>query len=91
MLGTWHRGEWLKRDMDQPFYGQVERGSTILGLNFASLMKGYFSLYFYDNFDGLYMVYMGVLSWVFLLLLCSLCMFFMTTSIYGFHHVFPCN
>jgi len=43
MLGIWHGGEWLKRDLAQPFYGQVERGSPIPGLDFASLMKGYFS------------------------------------------------
>ena len=45
-----------------PFYGQVEHGSPILGLDFASLMKGYFSLYFYEHFDVLYVVYMAILS-----------------------------
>ena len=29
MLGIWHGGEWLKRDLARPFYGQVERGSPI--------------------------------------------------------------
>ena len=62
MLGIWHRGEWLKRDLAQPFYGQVERGNPISGLDFSSLMKAYFSLYLYENFDGLYVVYMTVLS-----------------------------
>jgi len=47
----------------------VECGSPILGLVFASLMKGYLSLHFYENFDGLYVVYMVILSRVFLLLL----------------------
>jgi len=36
MLGIWHRGEWLKRDLAQPFYGQVEFESPILGLDFSS-------------------------------------------------------
>jgi len=62
MLGIWHKGEWMKRDLDKPFYGWVERGSPIPGLNFASLMKCYFSFYFYENFDGLYVVYMVVVS-----------------------------
>jgi len=31
MLGIWHGGEWLKRDLTQPFYGYVERGSPISG------------------------------------------------------------
>ena len=34
-------------------------------LDFASLMKGYFPLYLYENFDLLYVVYMSVLSRVF--------------------------
>ena len=29
MLGIWHEGERLKRDLAQPFYGQVECGSPI--------------------------------------------------------------
>ena len=29
MLGIWHGGEWMKRDLAHPFYGQVERGSPI--------------------------------------------------------------
>ena len=62
MPRIWHEGEWMKRDLAEPFYGQVERGSPIPSLVFASLMKGYFSLYFYEHFDGLYVVYMAVLS-----------------------------
>jgi len=62
MLGIWHGGEWMKRDLAQPFYSQVERGIPILGLDFSSLMKGYFSLYFYENFEGLYVFYMAILS-----------------------------
>jgi len=62
MLRIWHGDECLKRYLAQPFYGQVERGSPIPGLVFASLMKGYFSLYLYEYFDGLYVVYMVVLS-----------------------------
>ena len=31
MLGIWHVGEWLKRDLSQPFYSWVECGSPILG------------------------------------------------------------
>ena len=29
MLGIWHGGNWLKRDLDQPIYGWVECGSPI--------------------------------------------------------------
>jgi len=62
MLGIWHRGEWLKRDLAQPFYGRVERGSPILCLVFTSLMKVYFTCISMRNFDGLYVVYIVVLS-----------------------------
>ena len=75
MLGIWHGGECLKRDLAQSFYGCVEHGSPILGLDFASLMKGYFSLYIYENYDGLYVVYMDVISLVFLSLLCLIMLF----------------
>ena len=36
MLGIWHGGECLKRDLAQPFYGRLEHGSPILGLDFSS-------------------------------------------------------
>lgn len=36
-----------------------------MGLDFTSLMNGYFALYFYKYFDRLYVVYMTVLSRVF--------------------------
>ena len=29
MLGIWHKGDWLKIDLAQPIYGQVEHGSPI--------------------------------------------------------------
>ena len=29
MLGIWHKGEWLKRDLAQRFYSRVERDSPI--------------------------------------------------------------
>ena len=91
MLGIWHEGEWLKRDLAQPFYSRVECGSPIPGLDFASLMKVYLSLYFYEYYIGLYVAYMVVISWVFLSLLCWLCMCFMIAAMYGSHHVFTCN
>jgi len=40
MLGIWHGGEWLKRDLAHPFYIRVERGSPIMGWIFHSLIRG---------------------------------------------------
>ena len=31
MLGIWHEGDWLKRDLAQLIYGWVEHDSPILG------------------------------------------------------------
>ena len=87
--GMWMNG-W-REILAQPFYGRVECRSPILGLDFALLTKGYLSFYFYENFDGLYVVYMDVLSWIFMFLLCCLCMCFMKTTFYGSHHVFTYN
>ena len=58
MLGLWHEGEWLKRDLAKRFYGQLESGSSILDLDFVSLMKGYFSLYFYEHFDYIWSIWL---------------------------------
>lgn len=91
MIGIWNRGEWMKIDLAGPFYGEVEHGSPILGLYFASLMRYYFSLYFYEYYTNLYVDHMVVISLVFLPLLCSLCMCFMIVAIYGSHHVFTCK
>jgi len=64
-LGIWDGDEWLKRYLAQSFYGRVECGSPILGLVFSSLMKGYFSLYLYEYSNGLYVVYMAMISLIF--------------------------
>jgi len=69
MLGILHSYQWLKRDFAQPFYGQVELGNPIPGFDFASVMKGYLYLYLYEHYDGLYVVYMAMISLVFLSLL----------------------
>ena len=90
MLGIWHEGEWMKRDLAQRFYALVECGSPIPSLDFASLVKGYFSLYLYEHYNGFYVVYMVLVSFVFMSLLCWLFTCFMTTSMSGSHHVLIC-
>jgi len=42
MLGIWHGGEWLKRDLAWPFYGREERGSPISGWLLHALMRNSF-------------------------------------------------
>ena len=80
----------MKRDLAHPFYGRVERGSPISGLVFASLMKGYSSSYLYEYYDGLYVDYMAMISWIFLPLLCWLFICFMPTAMYGSHQFLTC-
>ena len=81
----------MKRDLAQPLYGRVEHGSPIPGFDFASLMKGYFSLYLYKNYGGLYVVYMAMISLVFLSLLCWLSICFREATMYGCCLLFTCN
>lgn len=83
-------GEWMKRDLAQPFYDRVERGSPIRGLDFASLIKGDMSWYFYEYYDGLYVVYMVVILLIFTSLLCWLYVYFKTRTMYGSQHFFTC-
>ena len=91
MLGIWHGGEWIKRDLAQSFYGCVEYGSPIPSLDFASLMKGYFSLYFYEYYIDLYVDHMVVIPLAFMLLLYWLYVCFITVAMYGSHDVFTCK
>lgn len=69
----------------------MECGSLILGLDFSSLMRGYFSLYFYEYYTDLYVDHMDVISLVFLFMLCCLCMCFVKVAMYDSHHVFTCK
>ena len=80
----------MKRDLAQPLYSWVECGIPTPGLYLESLMKGYLSFYFYEHIYGVYVVYMALLSLVFLSLLCWLYVYFMTVGMYGFQHVFTC-
>jgi len=86
MLGIWHGGEWMKGDLAQPFYSWVECGSPILGLDFSSLLKDYFSMYLYEYYDGLYVIYMAMISLVLLSLLCWLVTCFMIVVVSGSPH-----
>ena len=61
------------------------------GFGFYIINMSYFSLYFYECYNGLYVGHMVVISLVFLLLLCWLYICFMTIAMYGSHHVFTCK
>ena len=44
MLGIWHGGDWLKRDLAQQIYGQVECGSPIFGWFIAFINEKFIPL-----------------------------------------------
>ena len=67
MLGIWHRGDWLKRNLAQPIYGQVERGSPITDWFIAFINEKLTPLIFMCKFTGVYMDFHG---------LCAYCIFF---------------
>jgi len=61
MLGIWNEGDWLKRDLAKPIYGQVECGSPISSWFITFINDKFIPLIFigkcidvYVGFDGLY-------------------------------------
>jgi len=71
MLGIWHAGEWMKKELAQPFYGRVEHGSPIR-IGFAFINKKFFTWYLMCKYIGLYVDSMDDVSFIFMLLLCLL-------------------
>ena len=61
MLGIWHKGDWIKRDLAQPIYGRVEHGSTISSWFIAFISEKFIPFIsmckcidVYVDFDGWY-------------------------------------
>jgi len=90
MLGIWHRGEWVKRDLAQPFYDQVEHGSPISGWFIAFINEKSFPLIFMCKGTNVFMDLMADMFILFMSLLRWLYAYFMTTFMYGSQHVFTC-
>jgi len=70
MLGIWHRGDWLKRDLAQPIYGRVEHGSPIFGWFIAFINETFIPLIFMCKCTDVYVDFTATIFMVFLLLLC---------------------
>jgi len=90
MLRIWHGGEWLKRDLAQPFYGQVERGNPISDWFIAFINEKSIPLIFTWKGTDVFMDLMADMFIVFLFLLCWLYAHFMAATMYGSQHVFTC-
>ena len=90
MLGIWHGGDWLKRDLAQPIYGQVEYGSPISGWFIAFINEKYIPLIFMCKGTDVFMDFMVDMFFVFMFLLCWLYVYFMTIAMYGSQHVYTC-
>ena len=83
MLGIWHKGEWLKRDLAKPFYGRVERGSPIFGWFIIFINEIFIPLIFMCKCTDGYVEFMADMLMIFMSLLCWLYVCFMTTTMYG--------
>ena len=59
MLGIWHRGEWMKRSLAQPIYGQVECGSPISGWFIEFINEKFIPLIFMYKCTNVYLDYMA--------------------------------
>ena len=90
MLGIWNGGEWLKRDLAQPLYSWVERGSPIYGWFIAFINEKSIPLIFMCKGTDVFMDLMADMFIVFLFLLCWLYAHFMKIAMYGSQHVFTC-
>ena len=90
MLGIWHGGEWMKRDLAKPFYSEVERGSPISGWFILFINEKSIPFIFMCKFTDVFMDLMVDTFIVFLFLLCWLYEHFMTVAMYGSQHVFTC-
>jgi len=72
MLGIWHRADWLKRDLAQPIYGWVERGSPMSSwfIAFISEKKNPFPWFSCANVLMYIWILMADMFIVFLFLFC---------------------
>jgi len=55
MLRIWHSGDCLKRDLAQPIYGRVERGSSISSRFIALINEKFIPLIFMCKCTSVYM------------------------------------
>jgi len=90
MLGIWHGGEWMKRDLAQPFYGRGKCGSTIFNWFIAFINEKSIPFIFMCKGTDVFMDLMADMFIVFLFLLCWLYAHFIIEIMYGSHHFFTC-
>ena len=90
MLGIWHWGDWMKRDLDQPIYGQVKCGSPISGRFIAFINEKFIPLIFMCKCTDVYVYSMVDMFMIFLSLLSLLYVCFMAVDMYESQHVFTC-
>ena len=91
MLGIWHGGEWMNRDLTQPFYSLVEHGSPISGWFIAFINEKSIPLIFMCKGTDVFMDLTANMFILFLFLLCWLYVHFMTKAMFVSQHVFNCK
>jgi len=77
MLGIWHWGDWMKRDLDQPIYGQVKCGSPISGRFIAFINEKFIPLIFMCKCTDVYVDTMDDMFYdIFVPIMMVICMFY---------------
>ena len=78
ILGIWHGGDWLKRDLSQLIYGRVECGSPISSWFIAFINEKFTPLIFmckcthvYMDFDSYYVYGIYVPIMLFICICCG--------------------
>ena len=80
----------MKRELAQPIYGWVERGSPITIWFIALINEKFIPLISCVNVLYIWIL-MADMFMVFMFLLCWLHAYLMTPAMYGFQHVFTCK
>jgi len=91
MIGIWHEGDSLKRYLVHPILGWLEHGSLKSSWPNHSLIRVSSPWYFMCKCIGSYVVFMVVISMLFLLFICWLRVYFMIMMMCVSHHVLICK
>ncbi len=85
------RGEWMERELAQPFYGRVECGSPISSWLIAFINKKLIPLIFMCKCTNVYMDFIVDMFMIFIFLLCWLYVCLIIAAMYGSQDVLLVN
>ena len=76
MIGIWHGGDWMKRDLAYPCLQSGSLWKSHNWLAFTSLIRCYFFLLFHDYYTSLYVDYMVFLLGIYVAIMMVMNMYY---------------